>query len=952
MPHPLGLDLPLLRLSATICDNGIRLLAVATTLTITGLVITPPYAAMASITAAAVLASLAAFGHAVMLRHAARNRHATRDVVGLAAFDPAPCLVTSGDGEVRYLNDAAKKRFPPATGSTLVRALGDLFANPAGVLHRLQDKAVALGGAREDVITRRGHLRLTVVSLDTSGFLWRFEEVTETHTPTRGTEGLSLPMMIAGRSGTVLFMNEAMRTLLGQRATHLDRVMNDLPVRPGGLHQVVTAEGMRQFRVAEVEGPGGRLELYFLPADIDPGSPLDAGGMAAAEDLPVGLLQLRADGTIVAANRLARELLRPEETVALVGQTLADRLEGLGRPVRDWLDEASKGRGLGRPEVLRVRAPDAEAFLQVTLGRVTAPGEVRLVAVLNDATELKTLEAQFVQSQKMQAIGQLAGGVAHDFNNLLTAISGHCDLMLLRHDQGDPDYGDLVQIHQNANRAASLVGQLLAFSRKQTLQPQVIDLRDTLSDLTHLLNRLVGERIVLTLHHEPGLPPIRADRRQLEQVIMNLVVNARDAMPEGGEIRIETMERVLGDELKRDRVKVPPGRYILVKVEDHGTGIAPDKLQKIFEPFYTTKRTGEGTGLGLSTAYGIVKQSGGFIFVDSVPGNGTVFTLYFPAHDLEADTSASPADGAPGDAVALVASAEAPAGVWRSGSFVRRGPTGQAMRGRAARSVALRAEADPDFDPVATPPTWHLADERPVADEIAAAGPGDGTNAQPVDAADLADGLAREDQVQTAATVQPQTVMPAASPDREVAPATAAGPGLNGVSFSSTRIADPAAGAGPAPATAKLPGEGVILLVEDEAPVRAFASRALRMRGYTVIEAENAEEALATLEDASLEVDVFVTDVIMPGLDGPTWVRKALESRPGVKVVFVSGYAEDSFGEEQARIPNSVFLPKPFSLSELTATVQDQMGLPAAAGPPTRPLAPGHRCGAPCGVRA
>src|SRR5690606_32714892 len=163
-----------------------------------------------------------------------------------------------------------------------------------------------------------------------------------------------------------------------------------------------------------------------------------------------------------------------------------------------------------------------------------------VTAVLSDATQLKTLEAQFVQSQKMQAIGQLAGGVAHDFNNLLTAITGHCDLLMLRHDKGDPDYADLDQISQNAKRAASPGGQLLAFCRKQTLKPRVIDLRDTLSDLTHLLNRLVGEKVRLSLTHDPDLRLIRADKRQLEQVIMNLVVNARDAMPEGGEIRIET----------------------------------------------------------------------------------------------------------------------------------------------------------------------------------------------------------------------------------------------------------------------------------------------------------------------------------------------------------------------------------------------------------------------------
>ena len=401
--------------------------------------------------------------------------------------------------------------------------------------------------------------------------------------------------------------------------------------------------------------------------------------------------------------------------------------------------------------------------------------ETALVAVLTDATELKNLEAQFVQSQKMQAIGQLAGGVAHDFNNLLTAISGHCDLLLLRHDSSDPDYGDLMQINQNANRAASLVGQLLAFSRKQNLQLETIDLRNTMGELIHLLNRLVGEKIVLELAHEAGMPPVRADKRQLEQVLMNLVVNARDAMPDGGTIRIDTRISEFSAPFTRDRVVVPQGSYVSIAVTDTGTGIAPDKLTKIFEPFYTTKRVGEGTGLGLSTAYGIVKQTGGYIFVDSTEGQGSTFSLLFPADSPE------------------------------------------------------------------------------------------------------------EDRAEQSSPVQPEK--------KET----------------------------------KEQSDGVVLLVEDEAPVRAFASRALRMRGYTVLEAENAEEALKTLEDPDLHIDVFVTDVVMPGLDGPTWVRKARKRRPDVHVVFVSGYAEDSFPDKRDEIPNSVFLPKPFSLSELTELVQEQI---------------------------
>jgi len=300
-----------------------------------------------------------------------------------------------------------------------------------------------------------------------------------------------------------------------------------------------------------------------------------------------------------------------------------------------------------------------------------------------------------------------------------------------------------------------------------------LDIREMLSDFTHLLNRLVGEKVELCLNYDPALRRVRADKRQLEQVLMNLVVNARDSMPQGGQIVISTAETNITAPVSRDRVVVEPGQYVSVTVSDQGCGIAADKLQKISEPFYTTKRTGEGTGLGLSTVYGIVKQSGGYIFVDSEVAKGTKFTLLLPAS---------------------------------------------------------AANLPPVLMPVARPP----------------------------------------------------------KPTREVR-------------------------------------ENVILLVEDEATVRTFAARALQLRGFKVIEACSGEEALSTLSDQSLKIDVFVTDVVMPGLDGPSWVKEALADRPNVGVVFVSGYAEDNFQTHQARIPNSVFLPKPFSLEQLTATVSDQI---------------------------
>jgi two-component system cell cycle sensor histidine kinase/response regulator CckA len=606
----------------------------------------------------------------------------------------------------------------------------------------------------------------------------------------------STPCFSTDGSGRVVLRNVAAEMRFGTQARDLVEALGQYTLFPGTLlirlqdearrdgaarHDLPTADGI--LRVAVHRSAADRF-FWRVDAFVTPGPDAMAvarsevlaareGGSPDLEDVPVALLSVGPDGILRSANRAARDLLwKGDLKVAM----FHDVFEGLGRPVSDWVNDVVSGRLPGGVEVLRVRQAREETYLQVTLRRFDDGGRPGALAVLNDATRLKTLEAQFAQSQKMQAIGQLAGGIAHDFNNLLTAIAGHCDLLLLRHGPEAPDFADLEQIRQNANRAAALVGQLLAFSRKQTLKPERLDLEDVLSDLTHLLNRLVVERVELKLDHlgrQTGRPlgQIRADRRQLEQVLINLAVNARDAMPGGGSIVIQTEPVTLAEPLRRDRASVPPGDYSVIRVIDRGTGIAPEHLQKIFEPFFTTKRVGEGTGLGLSMVYGIVKQSGGFIFVDSTPGEGAIFSLYFPVFEGEADPEPVAAD-------------------------LRRMPMRQ--------------------------------------------------------------------------------------------------------------------------------GEGVVLLVEDEAPVRAFAGRALRLRGYTVLEAADAEEALTLLDDPALEVDVFVTDVVMPGMDGPAWVRRAREARPNARVVFMSGYAEDSLAEDQARIPNSVFLPKPFSLNQLAETVQGQ----------------------------
>lgn len=696
-----------------------------------------------------------------------RGRLGLRSVPMLHGADPAPVFVTDAQGALLWVNAAAAARYGGAA-ETLIAAFQEHFASPAAVLYRLSLRAQREGAAREDVATRRGLSRLSVTQLPGRLFLWRVEEFGEAMPGGRGAEGISLPMLVANKAGVVLFCNDALRRLLGGRPRHLDQVFASADPRPAEVVELAAALGPVQAFFAEVQGIGERRDIYFLPCPAAPQVPHLAGGF---EQLPVALLRLSRLGEVIAANEAARLLLGEQ----CVGQRLSLLYDGLGRPVDDWLADVMAGRLPSASEILRPRHGAADAFHQVTLRRSVEAGHPGILAVVQDATSVKRMEAQVVQSQKMQAIGQLAGGIAHDFNNLLTAISGHCDLLLLRHMRDSADHADLVQVQQNANRAAALVGQLLAFSRKQTLHPERLDLGDVLSDLGHLLNRLVGERVELRLFHDAALGQIRADKRQLEQVIVNLVVNARDAMPSGGIIRIETEALTLLTEMRRDRAIVPPGRYGLIRVSDTGEGIPPEHLDKIFEPFFTTKRQGEGTGLGLSTVYGIVKQSGGFVFVDSAPGEGTVFHLYFPLHD------------------------------------------GQ-----------------------------------PVAES-------------------------------------PQ--------------------------------ADPVPRALPVPRQ----GQGVVLLVEDEAPVRAFASRALRLRGYTVLEAKDAEEALATLEDPELEVDVFVTDVVMPGMDGPSWVRCALERRPGVPVVFMSGYAEEGLAEATGQISGATFLAKPFSLNDLALTVQARL---------------------------
>ncbi|MES2753357.1 MAG: response regulator [Pseudomonadota bacterium] len=279
--------------------------------------------------------------------------------------------------------------------------------------------------------------------------------------------------------------------------------------------------------------------------------------------------------------------------------------------------------------------------VMLTIAGARGLGEASVLLSLKDNSEESRLKREVAQATKMQAVGQLAGGVAHDFNNILTAIIGHCDLMLMRHQPGDVDYDDIQQVKANSNRAASLTRQLLAFSRQQTLRPQILQLPDVISEVSVLLKRLLGETVVLDVTHGRGLGAVRADPGQLEQVVVNLAVNARDAIlaknPRGGgRLTIQTLGVTSADVRAMASDILPIADYTALKVIDTGSGIPADHIGKIFEPFFTTKELGKGTGLGLSTVYGIVKQSGGYIFADSPPGQGATFTIYLPVHAADA----------------------------------------------------------------------------------------------------------------------------------------------------------------------------------------------------------------------------------------------------------------------------------------------------------------------------
>ena len=517
----------------------------------------------------------------------------------------------------------------------------------------------------------------------------------------------------------------------------------------------------------------------------DPQRAAEVRFMRFFQNTPMAIATVDKTGRIARSN--ARFASAFEDLLKSDDRSILSVVVGRDRPV---LEAAIRKAAEGQSDIAPVEAAltgSAERwanFFVLAVEEEDRDGESAIVYAL-ETTAQRTLENRIQQQQKMESVGQLAGGIAHDFNNVLSAIMMATDFLLNAHKPTDPSFKDIMQIKQNANRAAALVRQLLAFSRKQTLRPQVLDLGETLSDLGMLLRRLIGEKVALEIVHGRDLWPVKVDISQFEQVIVNLAVNARDAMPDGGKLTVRTTNVTAYECAKYDYKGMPKADYVLVEVSDTGTGIPPEIIDKVFEPFFTTKDVGKGTGLGLSTVYGIVKQTGGFIYADSETG-WTSFRIFLPRHI-------------------------------------------------------------------------------PGAEEVLAQIPA-------VDAPAIAGAMSAADSMVRAAT-------------------------------------------------ADLTGQGTILLVEDEDGLRALNARGLTSRGYTVLEASNGVEAIEAF-DKHGRVDLVVSDVVMPEMDGPTLLKELRRRDHNVKIIFVSGYAEEAFSKNLPSQEQYAFLAKPFTLKQLVAEVK------------------------------
>jgi two-component system, cell cycle sensor histidine kinase and response regulator CckA len=795
--------------------------------------VSPDGAAVAMIGLASVGSIVAVASHRTHVALAGRL-----DILSLTLdASPEARVIVSPGGRLGYANRAFNQLFPGQAESRLDRIERALCSDreSAAQLRQLRVRTAAGARAAATLSLRRGTSGISgrfKISADPlagrPGYsLWTIEDITEPHeikATSRDEQNLLSDLLSnapigfysVDDSGRFLFVNHTLAQWLGSTPSDIiagGKRLHDFLASPpsAGIPPFVpfsaevpgTQRGeivlkSHQGRIVpawiaqNAFGLGAKLHTRSVVCDLTAGHDWKAALRSSERfrrcfaNAPIGIALLDSFGRLQEANRAVGELFGTTSQ-RLAGQELIGLLIEEDRE-RFSAKLAAAAGGHADPDPVEVRPKrPSDKTMVLYLSRLADDTEgvsdrdpdqgSGLALHFIDITEQKNLEIQFAQSQKMQAIGQLAGGVAHDFNNLLTAMIGFCDLLLLRSPPGDPSFADIMQIKQNANRAANLVRQLLAFSRQQTLQPRVLNITDVLYELRHLIERLIGENIKLDVVHGRDLGLAKVDQGQLEQVIINLAVNARDAMPGGGTLAIRTANVRQDQILRRGHEAMPVGDYVLIEVTDTGIGISKDNLARIFDPFFSTKELGLGTGLGLSTVYGIVKQTGGFVFVNSDPGRGAAFQIYLPLYE--------------------------------------------------AADRALPAQADP---------------------------------AEPVMVKDLT-------------------------------------------------------------------GQGTIMLVEDDDPVRIFGARALRNKGYKVIEAKSGEAALTLIRNAGERIDLLITDVVMPRMDGPGLVRKVRAIHPQMKVIFISGYTEDAFRQRLDSDSGIDFLPKPFSLKQLAIKVRDVIGV-------------------------
>ncbi len=591
-----------------------------------------------------------------------------------------------------------------------------------------------------------------------------------------GSGGLKLTDIVSGDGASLLTSIVAVPGEVKTEVFDIDLRMRSGKTMPARLYHKLAfgADGV----------PGASRTLVISRARderSDPQRAAEVRFMRFFDHTPMAIATVDRGGSVVRANARFAKLAQSLGSDGVAGKSIFRTVNPRDRGLLiAAINQAAEGQGDIAPVEAMLDGPKERwgQFFVTAVEEDERETEAAIVYLL-ETTERRTLENQINQSQKMDMVGQLAGGIAHDFNNVLSAIMMANDFLLNAHKPTDPSFQDIMQIKQNATRAATLVRQLLAFSRRQTLRPQVLDLGDALSDLTMLLRRLIGEKVKLDLVHGRDLWPVKVDVSQFEQVIVNLAVNARDAMPDGGKLTVKTANVSAEESAQMSYKGMPAADYVRIDISDTGTGIPADIVDKIFEPFFSTKEVGKGTGLGLSTVYGIVKQTGGFVYVDSEAGQGTSFHIFLPRHHPE-----------------------------------------QEAQPEAAAAKEPSAEAKPRTD---------------------------------------------------------------------------------------------------------LTGQGTILLVEDEEGLRSLNARGLRSRGYSVIEASNGIEAMEALDEKDGAVDLVVSDVVMPEMDGPTLLKEMRKRNPNLKIIFVSGYAEEAFDKSLPENEQFAFLPKPFALSALVAKVKETM---------------------------